>query len=87
MVIINCNDPSINSGSDRFKDSKCSCKVMKNNIKEISSGSTNNNNLVFFVIFSRIALNLEKARPTISSLNLYKSLPSVTTHNRKNFNT
>ena len=50
MVItgINHNCPSVNSGSDRFKDSKCSCKVMKHNIKEISSGSTNHNDLFFF---------------------------------------
>ena len=78
MVItgINHNCPSINSGSDRFKDSKCSCKVMKHNIKEISSGSTNHNDLVFFlVIFAGVALNLEKDGPTLLRLNLYQSLP------------
>jgi len=85
MVIVNRNNPSINSGSDKFKDSKCPCKVMKNNIKEISSGSTNNNDF-FLVIFAGVALNLEKAGPTFSSLNLYQSLPSVATNNRKKFN-
>lgn len=78
MVItgINHNCPSINSGSDRFKDSKCSCNVMKHNIKEISSGSTNHNDLFFGgVIFAGVALNLEKDGPTLSSLNLYQSLP------------
>ena len=49
---------------------------MKHNIKEISSGSTNHNDLVFFlVIFAGVALNLEKDGPTLSSLNLYQSLP------------
>ena len=78
MVItgINHNCPSINSGSDRLKDSKCSCKVMKHNIKEISSGSTNHNDLFFFflVIFAGVALNLEKDGPTLSSLDVYQSL-------------
>ena len=77
MVItgINHNYPSINSGSDRLKDSKCSCKVMKHNIKEISSGSTNHNDLFFFFFFfAGVALNLEKDGPTLSSLNVYQSL-------------
>ena len=59
---INHNCPSINSG--------------KHNIKEISSGSTNHNDLFFAgVIFAGVALNLEKDGPTLSSLNLYQSLP------------
>ena len=48
---------------------------MKHNIKEISSGSTNHNDLFFGgVIFAGVALNLEKDGPTLSSLNLYQSL-------------
>ena len=45
---------------------------MKHNIKEISSGSANHNDLFFGgVIFAGVVLNLEKDGPTLSSLNLY----------------
>lgn len=61
-----------NAGSDRFKDSKCSCKVMKHNIKEISSGSTNHNDLFFFGDFCRRSIKPWKRWANFVK---FKSLP------------
>ena len=38
------------------------------------------------VIFAGVVLNLEKDGPTLSSLNLYQSLPQIATNNGKKFN-
>ena len=77
MVItgINHNYPSINSGSDRFKDSKCFCKVMKHNIKEISSGSTNHNDLFFFFFFGDFCRSSIKPRKRWANFVKFKSQP------------
>ena len=53
--------------------------------KQISTGSTNHDNIIFLVIFAGIALKLENVGLTYSGFNPCPSLPSIDTENRKEF--
>ena len=66
-----------------YPRTKCSCRVMKKMPNKFHQAALTI--ITFFGDFCNIALKSDKAGTTFSSFNRCASLPSVTTHNRKQF--